>query len=241
MGITIHTKKLKSNWKAIALMETLLSSASSISNRILIQTPIKDIKKERRFRSLYLISEQYKIIIKLFCNHKIKDVNFVSTHPGYKVFNYKIGISNIDKLLRDINDYRNSFKNFIDSKSIELEEELPKSEQWFRFKFEAEEIYKNFEFKYNVPFKMFIYDNLCRKYRVVIEIDGSIHDLPEQIEKDKNKDRFTKSYGYDMIRIKAFDEESFILAMSRLKNILKRKRPQFYKEPLPKVILRKAI
>ena len=57
--------------------------------------------------------------------------------------------------------------------------------------------------------------------KVIIEIDGSIHELPEQILKDAKKDKFYKSSGYEVIRIKAYNDDSFWEGIKKLEQRIK--------------------
>lgn len=43
-------------------------------------------------------------------------------------------------------------------------------------------------------------DFLCRKAMLVIEVDGSQHDLPDQINHDSKRDTWMASEGYQVLR-----------------------------------------
>jgi len=107
--------------------------------------------------------------------------------------------------------------------SIALETNLPKSEQWFRLLYEAETIERKFKIKYykdqyNEPInRKYIPDVHNRGYRYIIEIDGSWHDRPEMQYRDSLKDYYFKKRGYCVIRIKAFNEQSYKDGITKLK------------------------
>jgi len=51
----------------------------------------------------------------------------------------------------------------------------------------------------------YIVDFLCKKQKVVIEIDGGIHDTADQKEHDLNRTNFLEEHGYKVLRIKNED------------------------------------
>jgi len=59
---------------------------------------------------------------------------------------------------------------------------------------------KGFRFKRQHPVKYFIADFYCHKARLVIEIDGGYHQLPEQYEYDKNRDWELEELGLKVLR-----------------------------------------
>jgi very-short-patch-repair endonuclease len=92
-----------------------------------------------------------------------------------------------------------------------LEADLPKSEQWFRSLYIKEEFKRTFsedlfKDKFNKPFNSkYIPDVTNIGYKYIIEIDGSIHNTPDQIFKDKIKDYYFTKRGYLVIRVKHYD------------------------------------
>lgn len=89
--------------------------------------------------------------------------------------------------------------------SYKLNNELPKSEIWFHTYYRH---FRHADDLNNLPLGGFIPDIINRKFRYVIEIDGSYHDLKEQIQQDIKKNWYYKKRGYKIIRIKAYDIES---------------------------------
>ena len=57
-----------------------------------------------------------------------------------------------------------------------------------------------FRFRRQHPIDRFIADFYCREARLVIEIDGLIHDLPEQIEYDAARQTFLEQRGLRLLR-----------------------------------------
>lgn len=91
-----------------------------------------------------------------------------------------------------------------------LNSNIPKSEKWFL------EYYENiihWEDKFNVVYSWTIPDVLNLHFKYVVEVDGSIHDLPEIQERDRVKNQIYKKNGLKVIRIKAFDIESLKLGL----------------------------
>lgn len=127
---------------------------------------------------------------------------------------------------------RKKYENLLDVKfdgyHSALEANLPKSEQWFRDLYSKELIERKLKTKlhldkYNTPVnRKYIPDVHNRGYKYVIEIDGSWHDQPEVQYKDRQKDYYFEKRGYCVIRIKAFNEESYKAGITQLKeHILK--------------------
>jgi len=89
---------------------------------------------------------------------------------------------------------------------------LPKSEQWFLDQLSERNI--RVELKSNVPIFGYIPDFINKEYKFVIEVDGSIHNLPEIKAKDKKKDAAYKRAKYKVFRVVAYDKQSLDKAVS---------------------------
>lgn len=89
-----------------------------------------------------------------------------------------------------------------------LESNLPKSEQWFRALWRKDGMELPSD-KYNQPWCRRIPDLVNHSFKYVIEIDGSIHESKEQKKVDASKDRFYEASGYLIVRVKAYDMESY--------------------------------
>lgn len=107
------------------------------------------------------------------------------------------------------------------------------SEVWFR------KLYKKRKGdRYNEPEGKYLPDLINREFKYIVEIDGSIHNLPRIQAKDRIKEEYYKVHGYVIFRIKAYDMESYKRFENDLDKYLNdRKRAQTHKTmsylPLP--------
>lgn len=102
---------------------------------------------------------------------------------------------------------RSKFKK-IDRYSKNLNNNIPLSELWFRNLYESKG-YKLRTDKYNKPFKKYIPDLINFKFKYIIEIDGTFHNLKKQIKKDEQKNKFYISKGFKVFRILSHNIKSF--------------------------------
>ena len=58
---------------------------------------------------------------------------------------------------------------------------------------------KGYQFNRQFPIDRFIVDFICRKLKLVIELDGKYHE--NQLEKDKRRDVRLNELGYQVLRI----------------------------------------
>jgi very-short-patch-repair endonuclease len=58
-------------------------------------------------------------------------------------------------------------------------------------------------YKFRRQQKIFDYvvDFYCHELKLIIEVDGEVHSLPEQAEKDENRDKILKLNGYNIFRL----------------------------------------
>ncbi len=56
------------------------------------------------------------------------------------------------------------------------------------------------KFKRQVVFGPYVYDFSCFEKKLIIELDGSQHKLPEEEVKDKVKEDYAKNLGYKILR-----------------------------------------
>lgn len=59
-----------------------------------------------------------------------------------------------------------------------------------------------YKFRRQHPILKYILDFYCHKYKLVIELDGSIHDTPEQIVKDKKRTIDLEKNGLIVMRFR---------------------------------------
>ncbi len=57
-----------------------------------------------------------------------------------------------------------------------------------------------FKFRRQHPYSHYILDFYCHRLKLVIEVDGSIHNLPHVQEQDKTRQRFLEEDGLKVIR-----------------------------------------
>lgn len=93
----------------------------------------------------------------------------------------------------------------------------PKSEIWFEEKMLECDL--RFPFETNCVFAGYIPDFINKHYKVIVEVDGSIHELERIKKRDAKKTRKYESLGYTVIRIKAYDSNSLEDALNMLKEI----------------------
>jgi very-short-patch-repair endonuclease len=96
----------------------------------------------------------------------------------------------------------------------QLNDNLPKSEIWFDLKFKAYSKYGLFQ--KNKVIGKYIVDLLDSNKRIVIEVDGSMHDGEMQKFRDFVKDKYLTDRRYTVIRVKAYDEESYASCIAKL-------------------------
>ena len=55
------------------------------------------------------------------------------------------------------------------------------------------------------PLENVVVDFYVPEVRLIIELDGTVHDVPEQIEKDRRRETMLRGRGYHIVRVR--DEE----------------------------------
>lgn len=91
-------------------------------------------------------------------------------------------------------------------RNINRKKNVPKSELWFR---DLYKVYHHWADEVNQVFAGYIPDIINKFYMYIIEID----ELERVKQKDAKKDKRYKALGYKVIRIKAYDIESFEAGM----------------------------
>jgi len=59
---------------------------------------------------------------------------------------------------------------------------------------------EDFHFRRQAPFKGYYLDFVCFKHRLVIEVDGQVHQLDEQIRHDRIRDAVLAKEGFVTLR-----------------------------------------
>jgi very-short-patch-repair endonuclease len=78
---------------------------------------------------------------------------------------------------------------------------LPEILLWQRLRGSPEDI----AFRKQHPIDPYVADFYCAAAKLVIEVDGEVHDRGQQPERDEGKTEFLQSQGYDLLRIAAKD------------------------------------
>lgn len=93
----------------------------------------------------------------------------------------------------------------------------PKSELWFLEQIKKHDL--RFPFEENITFGGYIPDFINKHYKVIVEVDGSIHNLEKIKKKDIKKTKKYNQLGYEVIRVIAYDDTSLKNAINRLREI----------------------
>lgn len=122
--------------------------------------------------------------------------------------------------------FRKRKKAFLEKCSGRLNGRMPKSEQWFREKLEDYGLYNRF--KKNTPlYKLGLIPDLHnRDYKIVIEVDGSIHETQKVKARDAEKDEMYKKAGYTVFRVVHNDEEGAYRVLDELVEMFKKPSPR---------------
>src|SRR5262245_53963948 len=60
---------------------------------------------------------------------------------------------------------------------------------------------RGLKFRRQFPIATFIADFCCYSLRLIVELDGGVHDEPTQAARDENRDEYLRSRGYKLLRI----------------------------------------
>jgi len=98
-----------------------------------------------------------------------------------------------------INDMHYGSNSFTFQKAVELRNRMTKAETvlWEELRHRK---FMGLKFRRQHPIDRFIVDFYCHKHKLVIELDGSVHDLPEVAENDKNREAELTDLGLTILR-----------------------------------------
>lgn len=85
-------------------------------------------------------------------------------------------------------------------------------------------------FRRQHPIDIFIVDFYCHNIKLVIELDGGIHDHPENKEHDKNRTAHLEKFGIKVIR---FTNEEVITDVAKVGRIIKEECKKLLKKNSP--------
>jgi very-short-patch-repair endonuclease len=60
---------------------------------------------------------------------------------------------------------------------------------------------RGLKFRRQFPIATFIADFCCYSLRLIVELDGDVHNEPAQTARDENRDEYLGSRGYKLLRI----------------------------------------
>jgi very-short-patch-repair endonuclease len=135
---------------------------------------------------------------------------------GNKIKKLKTTKKKSKKIKRLILQRKTNKRKKLQDFSKELNKNMAQSEIWFKSLYEKHNLKMEHDL-FNKPLKsVYIPDVLNRRFKYVIEIDGSIHRTKSQIETDNKKDIFYSKCNMFVIRIIAYDIKSYIDGMNKL-------------------------
>jgi len=83
------------------------------------------------------------------------------------------------------------------------------------------------KFRRQHPIGQYIADFVCLERKLIIELEGSRHALPDEILKDKQRDAWLEKEGYAVVRF--WDNE----VLTNTSGVLEVIRERFYRTPSP--------
>jgi very-short-patch-repair endonuclease len=113
-----------------------------------------------------------------------------------------------------------------------LRQRTTKSEEIFWRRVRNRQI-AGLKFRRQVPIQGIVVDFACLAHRLVVEIDGGIHELPEVRARDQDRDAKLLNFGYRVIR---FSDRAVFEALETLVGLIEdqvRKRIPSPPTPLP--------
>jgi very-short-patch-repair endonuclease len=60
-------------------------------------------------------------------------------------------------------------------------------------------------FRKQHPIGPYVLDFYCSEHRLAVEVDGAVHDLPEQARHDERRDAWLRQQGIRLLRFRAAD------------------------------------
>jgi very-short-patch-repair endonuclease len=83
------------------------------------------------------------------------------------------------------------------------------------------------KFRRQDPIGQYIADFICLEKKLIIEVDGSQHALPDEILKDRQRDAWLKKEGYAVVRF--WDNE----VLTNTNGVIETIRTRLYETPAP--------
>jgi very-short-patch-repair endonuclease len=78
-----------------------------------------------------------------------------------------------------------------------------------------------YKFRRQQPIFDYIADFYCHELKLIIEVDGEIHTLSEQVEKDKKRDRILKINGFNVLQLSNYEIEGDLVgSVKKIKSFI---------------------
>lgn len=80
------------------------------------------------------------------------------------------------------------------------------------------------KFRRQHPIGLYVADFYCHKLKLIIEVDGSIHNLPEVDQKDRWRQKDLEAMGYEIVRFSNKEVLNQIeMVLETIKQVIERK------------------
>jgi very-short-patch-repair endonuclease len=75
------------------------------------------------------------------------------------------------------------------------------------------------KFRRQHPIGPYVVDFFCESLRLIVELDGAVHDDPAEQQRDSDREAYLRTYGYSVVR---FPNEMVITQLTAVIDTLKR-------------------
>jgi len=104
-------------------------------------------------------------------------------------------------IMNKINDMHYGSNSFTFQKAVELRNRMTKAEIVLWEKLRNRQ-FMGLRFRRQHPINRFVVDFYCHEYKLIIELDGSVHNLTEVVENDRIREEELKDLGLSILRFK---------------------------------------
>jgi very-short-patch-repair endonuclease len=111
-------------------------------------------------------------------------------------------------------------KKELRNKARDLRNKMTRAEIILWSRIRSRQLY-GFKFRRQQAVLDYIVDFYCHDMKLIIEVDGEIHSLPDIIESDKHRDKMLKNNGYHIIHFSNHEIETNLNhSLLKLKSII---------------------
>jgi len=111
-------------------------------------------------------------------------------------------------------------KKELTKKARNLRNKMTRAEIYLWMKIKSRQIC-GYKFRRQQPVLDYIADFYCHALKLIIEIDGEIHSLPEIAKSDKTRDKILINSGYHVLRLSNLEIETDInKCVARIKSLI---------------------